>query len=265
MKSKFIFTAFVMAFLTIVATSLKAQDVKIPDVLIDSLPLNIPGFAPRGIFTIPGGGWQKPPSPEAWEASCLDGVTIRTYWKKFNPEKGVYDWTYLDRMFEKANRNDKLIHLMVAPGFYSPKWVLDKVETRKFKVPGGEAPLKGQIRRLPLPWDRKYLALRFAFVDKLAKRYGSNPALSLVAVTGPNGHNGEVNLPDSRKANIDNWMELADGSEENLKEKMIGAYNKTIDHFHKVFARKHGKYFSLQIFERSQFRIKRDELNVNFL
>jgi len=246
-------TALSTAQIVEIDTSTIPDEVTFPhEVTIDSLAFEIPGFAPRGIFTIPGGSWNDPPRPKAWKDSCLDGVTIRTYWRDLNPAEGVegYDWKELDMMFKKAKDHGKLIHLMVAPGFYSPEWVLDQVETRKFTVPGGKAPLQGELQRLPLPWNRKYLDLWFAFVDTLAARYGPDSALSVVAVTGPNGHNGEVNLPDSKQEDINTWITLT-GSEDNLKDKVVTAYKETLDHFHKVFAKKHAKYFSLQIFDRS--------------
>jgi hypothetical protein len=235
--------AFVMPFLTILAFSLKAQDLKILDVLKDSLSnkAEIPNFAPRGIYAIPKSPFDNTPTQRTWKNDCIDGVTVRKYWKDLNPKQNIYEWKELDSLFEVANVYGKKVHLIIAPGFRSPQWVFDdkRVKRRKFKYPRNypdEGIEKGDMLPLPLPWDPIYLDYWFTFVDTLANRYGPNPALTLVAVTGPNGHNGEVNLP-REASDIKTWHKLfgnGTDAEEKFKDKTLEAYRKTINHFHRA-------------------------------
>ena len=107
-------------------------------------------------------------------------------------------------------------------------------------------------------------------MEELGKRYGPNPALSLISITGPNSHNDEVNLTSDNKwedefPNYDpialwkdlalkDWRDIPNGAaiaEDCLKNKMLAAYEITLRHFYKAFSEKHEKYLSLQIFNES--------------
>lgn len=255
---------FILAFMVITTFSSTAQEKEVKDIPGPD-KVTFPNFAPKGIFAIVP--WDLAPDNKTWKAPCIDGVTIRRYWKDLNPAPGKYEWRELDRMFTLADSFSKRIHLMIAPGFYSPDWVLQKVETARFIAPQGPKEYKGKMLPLPLPWNPTYLNLWLTFVDTLAKRYAPNSALSLVAVTGPNSHNGEVNLPSDKSDwdilkeekykgydPVPQWKKIVGGgpqAEQKLKERMAEAYRKTIDSFHKAFAGKQQKYFSMQIFEDS--------------
>jgi hypothetical protein len=255
---------FIFAFIIITTSSSIGQEKNLQEALCPKAK-DIPDLekgafsksAPRGIFAlIP---WGKAPEPMTWKDPGLDGVTIRRYWKEFNPGEDEYDWKELDEIFAEANSYSKKIDLIIAPGFYSPKWVLNRLDDSEkpfFTVPHGE--YGGDTRRLPLPWNATYLNLWFKFVEALANKYGANPALSLIAITGPNSHNGEVNLPGGNKRELEQWKDLAypgwrilggEATAENkLKDKMLAAYGNTIDCFDRAFAKKHEKHLSLQIF-----------------
>jgi hypothetical protein len=258
---------FLLAFIIATTASSTAQEKNVKDIPeLDEVTFphdaTKPKFAPRGIFAIVP--WRQAPEDYTWKNPCVEGVTIRRYWEKLNPAQGVYDWTELKSMFALAHTHSKKIHLIIAPGFYSPPWVLDSLDatekTDYFIVPHG--PKRNEKWPLPLPWSSVYLNYWFTFVDTLAEEFGPDSALSFIAVTGPNSHNGEVNLPtlDKNKPGTSNydplekWKRLAGGgpnAEKKLMNKMLGAYKKTLDHFHKAFAGKHEKYYSLQIFNES--------------
>ncbi len=261
---------FILAFVLITTALSTAQLVKIDTSTIPdevTLPHDVtnPKFAPRGIYAIVP--WRQAPQDSTWKDPCVEGVTIRRYWYKLNPGENEYKWEELDSMFALAHAHGKKIHLIIAPGFFAPDWVIKKVATARFIVPHGPKQYRGKMLPLPLPWDHTYLNLWFAFVDELAKRYGSKPALSFIAVTGPNSHNGEVNLPSDSSDwkilkekeyqgydPIQQWKDLVGGgpeAEEKLMNKMLRAYKRTLDHFHQAFAGKHEKYYSLQIFNES--------------
>jgi len=204
-----------------------------------------PDFRPKGVFALINHG--EAPAEEIWKNPCIDGVRISMHWKQLNREKDEYNWNKLDRMFAKADTFGKRIHLVVIPGFESPKWVLDEVDTMSFRRNFPGDPKKTEP--LPIPWRAKYLNRRFAFVDTLGKRYGSRPELSLIAITGPNSQNGEVVLP-RHSSDIAKWRMILGGGgnwEEEFKDKMLEAYEETIDRFRNAFAAKDQKYFSMQI------------------
>lgn len=201
---------------------------------------------PKGIYAaIP---WDKDPQIETWNNPCLEGVVIRKYWRHLNPAQDVYDWSKLEKPFADAKLHGKKIHLMIAPGFFTPEWVLkhNKVDTVWFKAPAGKDsdddegdipdPIKGKPAPLPLPWNETYLKFWFEFVDALAKKFGPEEALAYLSVTGPNSHNGEVNLPHEDD-DLKKWLQLMNVSgggvlarQKALKTKMQDAYKKTIIH-----------------------------------
>ena len=261
---------FILAFMIIMTASSMAQeknvkDIPGPDEVTFSRGATNHKSAPKGIYAIVP--WGKVPKDSTWKDPCVEGVTIRRYWNDLNPEKGVYDWVELKSMFAQAHTYSKKIHLIIAPGFFAPDWVMKKADTASFIVPHGPKAYRGKMLPLPLPWDKTYLNLWFTFVDTLAKKFGPDSALSLVAVTGPNSHNGEVNLPSDASDweilkekkykgydPIQKWKDIVGGgpqAEERLKNKMLRAYGKTLVHFHQAFAGRHKKHYSLQIFNES--------------
>ena len=203
--------------------------------------------APKGVYVLTD--WDEVNSIEekTWQLPYVDGVVIRAYWKDINPQSNQYVWNDIDAQFAKAGQYKKKIKLVIAPGFYSPEWVLNApgVETVQFRVPQG--PYRAEMKPLPLPWNEPYLNLWFAFVDKVAQRYKDNPNFSYISATGPNSHNGELSLPretgDEKK-----WLGLADNDKSVLKEKLLRAWYKTIDKYCESFSDKH---FTISIILRS--------------
>jgi hypothetical protein len=96
-----------------------------------------------------------------------------------------------------------------------------------------------------LPWDERYLTRWFGFVDQLAARYRHHSALSYISATGPNSHNGEVSLP-REPGDLRAWELL--GSASTIEANLLGAWQKTIDHFCRAFE---GKHFTLAIISKS--------------
>ena len=199
---------------------------------------------PKGIYALID--WNADPLEDTWTKSYVDGVVIRTYWKDLNPDKDSYNWNYLDRQFIKAAKYGKKVRLMVAPGFYSPDFIIKDSGITKaiFKVPQG--PYKDSQKPLPLPWDERYLALWFNFIDQLSKRYSNNPSFSYISITGPNSHNGEISLPRD-KSDSDTWLSLT-GTANTLFQNLASAWSQTIDHYCTTFTKNH---FTLALILRS--------------
>ncbi len=205
----------------------------------------------NGIYALIG--WDTSPADQTWKNPYITGVVLRTYWRDLNPRPGVYDWSYIDSNIKMANSSGKRVRLMIAPGFYSPDWVLgdSNISTAIFKVP--EGPDKGQDKPLPLPWDSTYLADWFNFVDTLAQRYANNPTFSYISATGPNSHNGEISLPRTA-SDESTWLSQVNGDPNLLQQKLTTAWKATIDKFCTDFA---GKHFTLAFISKS-YPIGRD-------
>jgi hypothetical protein len=66
-------------------------------------------------------------------------------------------------------------------------------------------PDHGMPAKLPMPWNRVYLARWLAFVRQLAQRYGNSPAFRVIGVAGPTSVSDEMTLPGSPPA-IQKWL-----------------------------------------------------------
>ena len=204
----------------------------------------------RGVYAVIE--WNQEPRGETWENEYAHGIVAKTYWKDVNPQRETYDWEYLDRIFKQAANHNKKVHLIIAPGFYSPEWVLNdpNVQKAEFIVPQG--PYKGQRKQLPLPWNDTYLSTWFTFVRKAAERYGNNSTLAYVSATGPNSHNGEVALP-REKQDEKIWLNVATGTtyedkKINLEHQLIFAWDRTIKEYCNAFE---GKKFTIALINQS--------------
>src|SRR5262249_33637536 len=115
---------------------------------------------------------------------AVDGISFFIYWRDFytnQNDPNSIDWTKVDTVFTEAAAAGKFVRLIVAPGFYSPTWVLNSVPVLMLQVP--EGPLSG-TQPMPVPWDDTYLSYWLDFVDQLGARYGGKPNFAWISVTG---------------------------------------------------------------------------------
>jgi hypothetical protein len=194
----------------------------------------------------------------------VDGITVRVYWREFykrqdDPNSPI-QWGPLDDIFAQAAGAGKFVRIAIAPGFYSPAWVINSVPVLMLPVP--EGPLHG-TQPLPLPWDETYLADWLNFIDQFAARYGDNPNLSWISVVGPNSHNDEVNLPHydpakNQPSTKSVWLQAAADAgisgESNQLQWLLGkleqAYFRCIDRFNAAFGSR-GKHYTIALIHRS--------------
>jgi hypothetical protein len=205
----------------------------------------------------------------------VDGVSVRLYWRYFyqdQNDRNSINFSALDDVFNKAAGAGKLVRLAVAPGFYSPTWVLKSVPVLMLPVP--EGPLAGPpnpaLSPLPVPWNDTYLNDWLGFIDQLAARYGDNPNFAWISVAGPNSHNDEVNLPhydpaQGQPSSAPTWLQAAadagitDPAKQLdwVQQELEGAYFKCIDHFDAAFG-KRGRHYTIALIDRS-FPVEGDE------
>jgi uncharacterized protein (TIGR03437 family) len=158
----------------------------------------------------------------ALDNPAVSGLAIQMGWHRLNPNPPTsaqpYDWSYLDEVFSSASawnaahpsQAPKTIQMILFPGFFTPQWVFDQITScdglfqtppqtppscGKVTVTGYGEPHEGTV--LPLPWDPIYKSSYRAFVAAFAARFGGNPILASVAVSGPTAASNEILLPDT--------------------------------------------------------------------
>jgi PKD repeat protein len=131
----------------------------------------------------------------------VDGIAVRATWNALETADGVYNWSFLDTEFAAATNAGKKVSLSIAAGVGTPSWVY----TEGAKSFSFVDPSSGLTQKIPLPWDPVFQQKWENFIVALGQRYGSNPALSHVALTGVDQSTAETMLPHSA-ADVTNWQ-----------------------------------------------------------
>src|ERR1022692_5268948 len=153
----------------------------------------------------------------------MSGVAVQVNWSDIEASEDEPDWSQLDALFAAAAAAKKWVHLIMFPGFFSPPWALEGVQTDLFEIQYG--PGKGTSAKLPMPWDRVYLGRWFAFMKLLSARYGGSPAFRMIAAAGPTSVSVEMTLPNSATAH-QQWLKNS-----YTPAKYLGAWEDTF-HFY---------------------------------
>lgn len=167
----------------------------------------------------------------------IAGLTFRTSWADLEPTSGNYVWTKLDTVFDNAEKNGKWVELVLIPGFGTPAWALQGVQTATFGVKYG--PGKGEQLSLPLPWDQTYLNRWFAFLKAVSARYQSRPSFIKVAADGPTSVTAEMSLPNE-DTDLCTWVKVG-----YTGDRLIGAWKQVFANYAQIFPR---QYFSLALY-----------------
>jgi hypothetical protein len=176
-----------------------------------------PGAPPSGLVALlDTSDLQNPLWQSAVSNPYVSGVALQIRWSDIEPTKGEPNWSQLDEFFAAAQSSKKWVHLLIFPGFFSPEWAKKGAQTDQFPVQYG--PGQGTIMTLPMPWDPVYLNNYLTFVKQVSDRYGTSPALKVVAADGPTSVSAEFTLPKSPE-DVKKWQ--ADGY---TPTKFIGAW-----------------------------------------
>ncbi|HVO43777.1 MAG TPA: beta-galactosidase [Aggregatilineales bacterium] len=165
------------------------------------------------------------------------GLTFRTSWADIEPAEGEFVWAKLDTVFDNAEKNSKWVELVLIPGFGTPAWALQGVQTASFNVKYG--PDKGEHLLLPLPWDQTYLNRWFASLKAVSVRYQNRPSFIKVAADGPTSVTAEMSLPNE-PADLCTWVKVGYTS-----DRLIGAWKQVFANYSQIFPR---QYFSLALY-----------------
>jgi len=167
----------------------------------------------------------------------ISGITFRTSWADIEPSAGNFVWTKLDTVFDSAEKNGKWVELILIPGFGTPAWALQGVQTGTFSVIYG--PGKGQELPLPLPWDQTYLDRWFALLQAVSARYQNRPSFLKIAADGPTSVTAEMSLPNA-PADLCTWIRLGYTS-----DRLMGAWQQVFARYAQIFPR---QYFSIALY-----------------
>jgi len=152
------------------------------------------------------------------------GVSLRASWKRLAPAPDRFDWSYLDSQMEAAGTAGKQVTLRILPGIHAPDWLYEQgAAAFEFTDSNPRHPMFGHKLRLPLPWDETFLKAWGKLIAALGARYGGNPHLAILHVTGPNRNSAEMHLPHLPE-DRQHWQEIG-----YTPEKLTRAWQRCID------------------------------------
>ncbi len=112
----------------------------------------------------------------ALKSQAVDGVSIRVNWRSLEPRDDQWDWKYLDRQVQNAQRNGKQVMLRVMAGVDSPSHSY-----------------RSKTSEIPTPWDPHHVAEFDEMISELGRRY-AGPIVEVVHVPGF-WNSAEMHLP----------------------------------------------------------------------
>ena len=148
---------------------------------------------------------------------AVSGIALRLRWEYLEPAEGKYDLSIINQTLAEAKQRQKNISLIIVPGFYTPKWLINQLvdceekSTREcgkamFTVDYGAG--RGDRLSLPLPWNETYLGGWKKFLGEIAGRYNSQSAIVSIAVAGPTSMSAEMSLPGDSPADLEKWRRI---------------------------------------------------------
>ena len=164
------------------------------------------GSSPNGLVVVIENKPQEPRlNLELLNNPFISGVALQIRWRDIEPAEGHPDWSKLDQLFAAAESSHKWVQLLLFPGFWSPPWALQGVQTEMFDIQYG--PGKGDLEPLPMPWDRVYLSRWFDFLKLLSAKYGNSPSFRVIAADGPTSVSAEFTLPN-HPGDLEKWRAI---------------------------------------------------------
>lgn len=181
----------------------------------------------------------------------ISGVTFRTSWEDLEPKEGEYNFKKLDEVFEKSEQNNKWVRLIIIPGFGTPDWALQGVQTAKFNIKYGRG--RGEKHLLPMPWDEVYLNRWFSFLKELSKRYADRSSFRMIAAAGPTSVSSEMSIPNTRE-DLEIWKRMG-----YAPEKYVDSWKRVFHEYSQIFPK---QYFSLALYPGLPIPTKKERRHV---
>ena len=169
---------------------------------------------PRGVFCLLPEGQGAGPDRSVYFNPDLDGISVRQGWRDLEPIEGVFDWSFLDAVIERATDAGKPVLLRIGTGGGDmafggsvPSWVMDAVaaeplpDSEKFYTfHDGE-----RLVTIAVFWDSVWLAKKAAMIAALGARYSNNPAVQIVSTSFANANSEDWAVPHE-PPEVDAWF-----------------------------------------------------------
>ena len=139
---------------------------------------------------------------------------FRVYWRFLEPEKGVYNWSMIDKALQTAHARHQTLMLRIAPHGTDeasdvPAWYRQETGEKFHKIPGGWDATTGKW--LIDPENPAYAKEFGDCIRALGNRYDGDPDLDLVdiSILAAWGEGAGTNLltEKTRHALIDSYMD----------------------------------------------------------
>ena len=147
-----------------------------------------------GIFAY--NGYQSAHGVKVWEKIMakpwISGVTFSFFWKDLEPEKGKFNWKYLDDVIALAAKHGKTVGLWpYLPAPWLPDWMKGRIGTYDLNKTRTKSNIPYMLDPVLIKEYNEHLAA-------IAKRYNGNPNVHyvLVSLSGTSGmHNNVTPAP----------------------------------------------------------------------
>lgn len=140
--------------------------------------------------------WASPTLLEDPSVTWTYDSSEGTWWDRIEPAENQFNWEPMDNLVKLAKEKGKKIWLQVYNDGYVPQWALEKVVSGEKIILMGTAnnpnnPCNSMNPRLPLPWNKAYLALWRKVIHKMAERYDNDPTVEAIVMMAGGGY-GEM-------------------------------------------------------------------------
>ena len=135
-------------------------------------------------------------------------VYIRILWKEFEPERGVYNYKFIEDIISEAKaHNQSLIFRLMA---HSTRARDDVPEWLKSMIPCPERPDGERVKDSPT--DPLFIELFCEAVRKLGERFDDDPVFDAIDISLPGswgeGHNLHLYSPESLQKLVDTYTDV---------------------------------------------------------
>lgn len=181
----------------------------IDTIRIDTVSIDTVRKSVQGIYAL--GDVDKLFTQDVINNPYIDGLAIRATWEAIEPVHGQYDWTFLDAAFEQARASGKKASLSTTAGMRTPDWVYQE-GTERFTYIDPNPYHNTFCTRvtIPVPYDPIFLNRWKEFILAVGSRYGNDPVLRKIRLSGINAATVELILPHKRGLPIPNCDKTSD-------------------------------------------------------
>lgn len=133
---------------------------------------------------------------------------IRVLWKEFEPQRGVYNYDFIQDILDKAKAHGQTVMFRLMA--HSTRARDDVPDWLKALIPCPERPDGKRVKDSPT--DPLFLELFTLAVRKLGERFDADPTLDTVDISLPGswgeGHNLHLYSPESLKNIVDTYLDV---------------------------------------------------------